>query len=105
MSALVFWRTNQCVVSYPPIKVIVVEGSEDITIKISDEGGGIPRRAVPLVWTYTYTTMGGQSIDQDYHVRVSTVLRARLLTSGGDRRVISRLQWLDLGMDYPCRDW
>lgn len=29
---------------YPPIKVIVVEGQEDITIKISDEGGGIPRR-------------------------------------------------------------
>ncbi|KAI6107620.1 mitochondrial branched-chain alpha-ketoacid dehydrogenase kinase-domain-containing protein [Pisolithus thermaeus] len=54
-------------VGYPPIKVIVVEGSEDITIKISDEGGGIPRRAVPLVWTYMYTTMGGQSIDQDYH--------------------------------------
>ncbi|KAG1716810.1 hypothetical protein ID866_332, partial [Astraeus odoratus] len=54
-------------VAYPPIKVIVVEGSEDITIKISDEGGGIPRRAVPLVWTYMYTTMGGQSIDKDYH--------------------------------------
>ncbi len=29
---------------FPPIKVIVVEGKEDITIKISDEGGGIPRR-------------------------------------------------------------
>jgi pyruvate dehydrogenase kinase 2/3/4 len=41
----------------PPIKVIVVEGKEDITIKISDEGGGIPRRAIPLIWTYMYTTM------------------------------------------------
>ena len=30
--------------NYPPIRVIVVEGQEDITIKISDEGGGIPRR-------------------------------------------------------------
>lgn len=52
---------------YPPIKVIVVEGREDITIKISDEGGGIPRSAIPLIWTYMYTTMGGQSIDQDFH--------------------------------------
>jgi pyruvate dehydrogenase kinase 2/3/4 len=43
--------------NFPPIKVIVVEGNEDITIKISDEGGGIPRSAVPLVWTYMYTTM------------------------------------------------
>ncbi|RXK39470.1 pyruvate dehydrogenase kinase [Tremella mesenterica] len=37
--------------SFPPIKVVVVEGSEDITIKISDEGGGIPRSAVPMIWT------------------------------------------------------
>lgn len=42
---------------FPPIKVVVVEGNEDITIKISDEGGGIPRSAVPWVWTYMYTTM------------------------------------------------
>lgn len=34
---------------YPPIKVIVAEGQDDITIKISDEGGGIARRDVPLV--------------------------------------------------------
>ncbi|KAJ3504127.1 hypothetical protein NMY22_g18023 [Coprinellus aureogranulatus] len=51
---------------YPPIKVIVVEGKEDITIKISDEGGGIPRSAIPLIWTYMYTTMESQSLDQDF---------------------------------------
>jgi pyruvate dehydrogenase kinase 2/3/4 len=50
----------------PPIKVIVVEGKEDITIKITDEGGGIPRSAIPLIWTYMYTTMEGQAIDQDF---------------------------------------
>ena len=37
---------------FPPIKIIVAHGDEDITIKISDEGGGIPRKDVPLVWTY-----------------------------------------------------
>lgn len=51
---------------YPPIKVIVVEGKEDITVKITDEGGGIPRSAIPLIWTYMYTTMEGQAIDQDF---------------------------------------
>jgi pyruvate dehydrogenase kinase 2/3/4 len=51
---------------YPPIKVIVVEGTEDITIKISDEGGGIPRSAIPLIWTYMYTTMDITSIDSDF---------------------------------------
>lgn len=42
---------------FPPIKVIVAEGQEDITIKVSDEGGGIPRSEVPFVWTYLYTTV------------------------------------------------
>ncbi|KAF5345114.1 hypothetical protein D9756_011469 [Leucocoprinus leucothites] len=51
---------------FPHIKVVVVEGKEDITIKISDEGGGIPRSAIPLIWTYMYTTMEGQRIDQDF---------------------------------------
>lgn len=37
---------------YPPIKLIIAHGKEDITIKISDEGGGIPRSETPLVWTY-----------------------------------------------------
>lgn len=43
-------------IEYPPIKIIAAKGDEDITIKISDEGGGIPRSAVPLVWTYFYTS-------------------------------------------------
>ncbi|KAI9633879.1 mitochondrial branched-chain alpha-ketoacid dehydrogenase kinase-domain-containing protein [Dioszegia hungarica] len=49
--------------SFPPIKVVVVEGSEDITIKISDEGGGIPRSAIPLIWTYLYTTMSDEGLE------------------------------------------
>ena len=43
--------------AFPVTKVIVAEGKEDITIKVSDEGGGIPRSAIPLVWTYMYTTV------------------------------------------------
>lgn len=52
--------------NYPPIKVIVVEGQEDITIKISDEGGGIPRSEMPLVWTYLYTTAQSEDLDPDF---------------------------------------
>lgn len=101
---------------FPPIKIIVVEGKEDITIKISDEGGGIPRSAIPLIWTYMYTTMEGQNIDQDFQasdfkapmagfgyglplsrlVSVLTTCNVRILTFiqyaryfGGDLRLIS----------------
>ncbi|RKP28389.1 alpha-ketoacid dehydrogenase kinase [Metschnikowia bicuspidata] len=42
---------------FPPIKAIISEGYEDITIKISDEGGGIARSEIPLIWTYLYTTV------------------------------------------------
>ncbi|KAF9031782.1 mitochondrial pyruvate dehydrogenase [Panaeolus papilionaceus] len=52
--------------NFPPIKVIVVEGKEDITIKISDEGGGIARSAIPLIWTYMYTTMEAKGIEGDF---------------------------------------
>jgi pyruvate dehydrogenase kinase 2/3/4 len=40
----------------PPIRVVVADGIEDVTIKISDEGGGIPRSGLPKIWTYLYST-------------------------------------------------
>lgn len=40
----------------PPIRLVVAEGGEDITIKVSDEGGGIARSGLPRIWTYLYTT-------------------------------------------------
>ncbi|XP_076921430.1 pyruvate dehydrogenase (acetyl-transferring) kinase, mitochondrial-like [Bidens hawaiensis] len=40
----------------PPIRIIVADGLEDVTIKISDEGGGIPRSGLPRIFTYLYST-------------------------------------------------
>lgn len=40
----------------PPIRIIVADGLEDVTIKISDEGGGIPRSGLPKIFTYLYST-------------------------------------------------
>lgn len=76
---------------FPPIKVIVAEGSDDITIKISDEvstvmhtllflcsssafdsfalltqGGGIPRKDVPLIWNYAFTTAEAQEVGDEF---------------------------------------
>jgi len=53
---------------FPVTTVIVSEGREDITIKISDEGGGIPRSSIPLVWTYMYTTVDQTpNLDPDFN--------------------------------------
>ena len=52
---------------FPVTQVIISEGREDITLKISDEGGGIPRSSIPLVWTYMYTTVDQTpSLDPDF---------------------------------------
>lgn len=40
----------------PPIRVIIAKGGEDVTIKVSDEGGGIARSGLNKIWTYMYTT-------------------------------------------------
>ncbi|XP_031485348.1 pyruvate dehydrogenase (acetyl-transferring) kinase, mitochondrial [Nymphaea colorata] len=40
----------------PPVRIIVADGIEDVTIKISDEGGGIPRSGLPRIFTYLYST-------------------------------------------------
>ncbi|KAG2492325.1 hypothetical protein HYH03_009276 [Edaphochlamys debaryana] len=40
----------------PPISVVVAEGLEDVTIKVSDQGGGISRSGLKRIWTYLYTT-------------------------------------------------
>ena len=53
---------------FPVTQVVVSEGREDITIKISDEGGGIPRSSIPLVWTYMYTTVDQTpNLDPDFN--------------------------------------
>lgn len=46
------------VVRYPPIRVIIsaASDSEDVTIKIADEGGGIPRSGMRRIFRYFYST-------------------------------------------------
>lgn len=50
---------------FPPIKIIIVKGEEDVTIKVSDEGGGILRREIPLVFCYHYTTATNRPVLPD----------------------------------------
>ncbi|XP_064420113.1 pyruvate dehydrogenase (acetyl-transferring) kinase isozyme 1, mitochondrial [Latimeria chalumnae] len=42
--------------TYLPIKVHVVLGNEDLTIKMSDRGGGVPLREINKLFNYMYST-------------------------------------------------
>jgi len=56
MRATVDWHGVDA--DYPPIKVVIADGkeNEDVVIKVSDEGGGIPRSNMERIWSYLFTT-------------------------------------------------
>jgi pyruvate dehydrogenase kinase 2/3/4 len=78
---------------FPDIKLIIARGDEDITIKISDEGGGIPRSAMPLVWTYMYSTARSPQLDSTEEL---------LMSDGADPGMMSRLAGYGYGLPL-CR--
>lgn len=40
----------------PPVRVTLCKGDRDVTIRVSDQGGGIPYDIVNKVWQYAFTT-------------------------------------------------
>jgi len=85
----------------PMVRIIIAEGQEDVTLKVSDEGGGIARSGISQIWTYLYSTAKPPSLDNswpyenDFHAPLAglgyglpvTRLYARYF--GGDLQVIS----------------
>lgn len=39
----------------PPVKLVLVDGGEDVTIKISDEGGGMALSEMDKIWSYVHS--------------------------------------------------
>lgn len=39
------------------MKVIVTKGAEDVTVKIADRGGGMPRSVTKRIWTFAHSTL------------------------------------------------
>lgn len=48
--------------SLPPIRATIVSGKNDVTIRITDQGGGIKREQLPLVWSYLHSTAPDASL-------------------------------------------
>lgn len=43
--------------SIPSIRVVIAKGAEDVTIKIADKGGGVPRSVIDKMWTFSHSTL------------------------------------------------
>ncbi|PIN03902.1 Dehydrogenase kinase [Handroanthus impetiginosus] len=71
----------------PPIRIIVSDGLEDVTIKVSDEGGGIPRSGLPKIFTYLYST-ARKPLDEQHETDLE---RAMTMAGYGYGLPISRL--------------
>ena len=40
----------------PPVRVVMVKGKNEMTIKVSDQGGGIPRSTMARIFKFTHST-------------------------------------------------
>ncbi|XP_072304573.1 pyruvate dehydrogenase (acetyl-transferring) kinase isozyme 2, mitochondrial [Eucyclogobius newberryi] len=49
-------ETHEDSIELPPIKVLVSLGGEDMSIKVSDRGGGVPFRRTDKLFSYMYST-------------------------------------------------
>ncbi|XP_025056273.1 pyruvate dehydrogenase (acetyl-transferring) kinase isozyme 1, mitochondrial isoform X4 [Alligator sinensis] len=80
MRATMEHNADRCI--YPPVHVHVTLGNEDLTVKMSDRGGGVPVRKIDRLFNYMYSTAP--------HPRVETS-RATPLAGFGYGLPISRL--------------
>lgn len=55
-------------VTIPPIQTTIIRGREDICVKISDQGGGIPRSQADQLFKYMYSTAPKPSKSDAHHV-------------------------------------
>ncbi|KAM9394486.1 pyruvate dehydrogenase (acetyl-transferring) kinase isozyme 2, mitochondrial-like [Pholidichthys leucotaenia] len=50
----------------PPVKLLMSLGGEDLAIKMSDKGGGVPFRKTERLFSYMYSTAPRPSIDDNH---------------------------------------
>ena len=56
----------------PSIRVVIVKGAEDVTIKIADKAGGIPRSDARKVWSFAHTNMDESTMEKEMETDFET---------------------------------
>jgi pyruvate dehydrogenase kinase 2/3/4 len=52
--------------SLPSIRVVIVKGAEDVTIKVADQGGGVTRSVIDKMWTFSHSTLTDEIQSKEY---------------------------------------
>ncbi|OXB62900.1 hypothetical protein ASZ78_001022 [Callipepla squamata] len=76
---------------YPSIKTLVTLGKEDLSIKISDQGGGVPLRKIDRLFNYMYSTAPRPSLEPTRAVPLVSNCSVYLNAGFGYGLPISRL--------------
>jgi len=82
----------------PPIKILLARGPSDISIRISDQGGGVPRKHLDRIFDFGFSTFEHESLSAgDGHEPPSPL-------SGIDANVVRTSPMAGLGFGLPtCR--
>jgi pyruvate dehydrogenase kinase 2/3/4 len=62
----------------PPIKIVIVKGAEDVTIKIADRGGGIPRSQMSEIFQFAHSTAAKDEIENETNFGVDEITGAAI---------------------------
>ena len=66
---------------YPAIRTLVVKGQEDLSIRITDFGGGIPQSKLSQVFKYMYSSAPRPNLTSDvYNTQTNAPLVKKLET-------------------------
>lgn len=59
------------------VKVVIVKGAEDVTIKVADRGGGIPRSKMERIWKFAHSTADESEGTSDFAKESATGAQIR----------------------------
>uniref|UniRef100_A0A4W4GYE7 Protein-serine/threonine kinase n=1 Tax=Electrophorus electricus TaxID=8005 RepID=A0A4W4GYE7_ELEEL len=103
---------------YPPVHVQIALGDEDLTVKVSDRGGGVPLRKIDRLFTYTYSTAPRPQMDTSHdtlHLKLysmegfgtDAVIYIRALSTESIERlpVYNKSAWKHYKTIHEADDW
>jgi hypothetical protein len=98
----------------PPIEVLICETSQHVVIRISDQGGGIPRDIMPFLWSFNKGPRSASRLEnfRDVPTLAATMQEVRQLEAAEEKpsgkvrdsslsTLASRAPDLRLGMGLP----